>query len=930
MAIVILAGLSFGEGGTTIAQEKNKYEKQNERKNKSNRRLNRRGDKGKSNKAKIRATKFKSRTKQGEKSYKGDITGRKVVTKTSSRRSSAGRAQPNPYAGRKRKTERSVAKSAKSRPRYTNRRSESAKRVSVNPRFSSGNRERAWKGSSSGRAIKTRSRSITFTGKSNYQGGSFRSISKPSERTVKSGGVRPRSASGNYNVRKRKKPYSFRQKKAWEKAFKGDITGRTFRTKRTNERPVIQSPSQARYSNSGKRGDRPYSGGLSGGFKTAAKKSERAWKRDISGNKLRIRTSSKPTFSGSQFQPYPQKRSRNGDRAYRGKIKSGNYSSVSSRKEMAGRKSLRSEPPGQGTAKGFRFQGNIKTQKPLKGGGSISGGLKNNQGKAIRGKGISSQDIRAAKFLGNIKSSRPLKGGGSISGRLKNNSGKAIQRKEITKQDIRTSKFLGNIKSSRPLKGGGSISGRLKNNNGRAIQRKEVTQQDIRTGKYLGNIKAQRPLKGGGSVSRNNWNNRGQATTKLSNNEQNRRTRRFQGNLKLVKQAKGGGSVNIHPWNNKGNTVNQPQQSLTGRKAANFQGNAKPFIRGKYDALSSSYKGDQKRRFNYQSHPNADKKALKVRVTKNKDNSTEFEGNVKPFVRGKYDALASFYKGNDKRKYDYRKNPNAAKESLKVKQSLKNDRLSANFQGKTKDRINRHHNPASADDALKVKKPGKNYFEGGDFQGRTKVTWNYKQNPSAAKESLKNRPASKATAKGSEFQGRTKVTWNYKQNPHAAKESLKNLPPSQATAKGNKFEGRTKVTWNYKQNPHAAKESLKNLPPSKATAKGSQFQGRYKMANYSRKPNAAAGSLKGIGPSRAAISASNYQGNIKMNKSRINDRHPSYRYARTSTVKDKEKLFGIKLLFSKLFKKNEGQPDNLKEKIRKPRFDKREKDIWYD
>jgi hypothetical protein len=958
-AIVILAGLSFGEGGTAHAQEKNKYEKQNQRKNKSNRRIKRRGDKGKSNNAKLRATKFKSRTRQGEKSYSGDITGRKVITKTSPRRSSAGQAKPNPYAGRKRKTERSVARSTKPTPNYTKRRSETAKRASVNPRYSSKGRERAWKGSASGRAIKTRSKPISFTGRRNNKGVSFQSISRSSERSVKSGRVRPRSASGNYNVRKRKKPYAFRQKKPWEKSFKGDITGRTFRTKRTVERPVIKSPSQARFSRAGRKGDRPYSGGIKGGFNTATKKTERAWKKDISGNKLRIRTSNKPTFSGSQFQALPAKKSRKGEHAYKGKIKGGNYKSVSSRKESTGRRSAGSEPPGQGTARGFRFQGNIKAQKPLKGGGSISGRLRNNQGKAIQGRGTTGQDIRSAKFLGNIKSRKPLKGGGSISNRSRSNQGKAIQGRGTTDQDLRSARFLGNIKSrkplkgggsisnrsrsnqgkaiqgrgttdqdlrsarflgniksrkplkgggsisnrsrnnqgkaiqgrgttdqdlrsakflgniksrkplkgggsisnrsrnnqgkaiqgrgttdqdlksakflgnikarkplkgggtiarndwnnrgqtttklsnneqnrrtrtfqgnlklNKPLKGGGSISNRSRNNEGKAIQGRGTTDQDIRSAKFLGNIKARKPLKGGGTIARNDWNNRGRATTKLSNNEQNRRTRTFQGNLKLNKPAKGGGSVAVHPWNNKQTPINKPEQSGTGRKAANFEGNYKPLVRGQHDALASFYKGDQKRRFNYKQNPNTNKNALKVRVANSKDDGTEFKGNVKPFVRGRYDALASIYKGNDKRNYKYDKNPITAKEALKVKEIHKNNRLSADFQG------------------------------------------------------------------------------------------------------------------------------------------------RFKMANYSRnKENGVKESLKGIGPSRAAIQASNYQGNIKMSKKSIDGRHPSHKYARISTTKEKEKLFSIRLLFSKLFKKNEGQPDNLKEKIRTPRYDKRDKDIWYD
>ena len=769
--------LSFGQGGTTYAQEKNKYEKQNERKNKSNRRLKRRGDKGKSNKSKLRATKFKSRTKQGEKSYKGDITGRKVTRIRSSRlKSNASYAKPNPYAGRKRKTEASVAKKVLSRPRYSSGSSEKAKRVSVNPRFSNKTRERAWKGNASGRAINTRSKRITFTGKKSYQGGRFRSASRPSERRIKSARVSPRSASGNYSVRKRKTPYNaFRKQKGWEKAFKGDITGRTFRTKRTEGRPGVQKQVQTKYSSKGNKRDRPYSGGIGGGFRTATKKSERAWNKDISGNKLRIRTSKGPKFNGSQFSTYPQKKNRKGDRAYRGKIKGGGYKSVSSRKESAGEKSQGSKPPGAGTAKGFKFQGNIKTRKPQKGGGSISAKLRNNNGRAIQGKGTSSQDIKTAKFQGGVKLSKPKKGGGS--------------------------------------------------------------------------------------VARNNWNNLGKSTTKVSNNKQDKSIKGFQGNIKTGKPLKGGGSVARGNWNNKGKATTRPELSSEGRKASSFTGNYKPFKGGRYDALSGLYKGSQKRKFGYGRNPSADKKSLKVRNIKSKSDQSEFKGKTKPFKGGKYDALAGFYKGDVKRKYSYEKNPNSAKESLKVKQALKNDRQSAKYQGFVKSNRNYKRNPASDDEALKVRKPNKNYFKGGEFQGRSKVTWS------------------------------------------------------------------------VKRNPNASKESLKNIAPSKATAKGSKFEGRYKVVgNYARKPHAVKDALKGVGPSRAAIKAANYQGNIKMSKKSLADRHPSFRYSRNnnSSTSEKQKLFSFKLLFAKWFKKNEGQPDNVKQKERRPRFDKGEKDIWYE
>ncbi len=267
--------------GAVYAQEgKSKLERQNERKNKSNRRLKRRGDKGKSNKRSLRATRFKTRNRQGEKAFRGDITGRKVVTKISPRPSNAAKARPNPYAGAPRGGEKSRFRARNVAPRFSRRPNERAARATGGFMTASKRGERAWRGNAQGRAISTRSRKITFTRKNRYQRfpGSARSITRDPERPRKRTRIVPRSVSGTNRIRKGRSPYSaFRRQTPWEKAFKGDITGRTFRTKRTTDRPIIQKPSPTRYSSQSRINDRPYHGRMKGGFQTATKPSERAW-----------------------------------------------------------------------------------------------------------------------------------------------------------------------------------------------------------------------------------------------------------------------------------------------------------------------------------------------------------------------------------------------------------------------------------------------------------------------------------------------------------------------------------------------------------------------------------------------------------------------------------------------------------------------------
>ena len=63
------------------------------------------------------------------------------------------------------------------------------------------------------------------------------------------------------------------------------------------------------------------------------------------------------------------------------------------------------------------------------------------------------------------------------------------------------------------------------------------------------------------------------------------------------------------------------------------------------------------------------------------------------------------------------------------------------------------------------------------------------------------------------------------------------------------------------------------------------------------------------------------------------DLHPDAQFVKTNknNVDDEKGLFtNFKLWWARLFKKNDTQPDHLKEKIRKPRYDKREQGLWYD
>jgi len=875
----ILISLNLFQSNEAQAQDKkSRYEKIQERKNKSNRRLKRRGDKSK--KARRSFTKFKIRNRQGDKAYKGDIAGRKVRSRISlTKRSKAAHPQPNPYAGRKRNSEASRAKAFKKSIRYSQKPS-----------------ERAWKGGLGGQKIRTKGfkseRQRLFPQWSPYKkkrkgsgerdGARFsgqgfkgiRSISGKPEQAKSRKRVVPRSASGAYRVRKREKPYAIREKSKWESAYKGDITGRKFTPKRTNERPVIQAPPKVNYSfrGKGRKGDKAYKGKITGGYKSITSAKEKAWKNDISGTKLRIRTSQQPKFNDAHFKPYP-KRKRKGDTPFKGTLKRAGFKTAGRKTERTN-KALPQKAPGPGSVSAVRFQGNIKGGKPLKGGGSISDKIwnRNNRKKAIQGKGFNDQDQRVAKFQGNIKGGKPLKDGGSISDKIwnRNNRKKAIQGKGFRDQDQRIAKFQGNLKGGKPLKGGGSISGKTWNNKGKPVQGRGFKAQDQSIAKFQGNIKGGKPLKGGGTIARNQWNNKGKPVQGRGFKDQDQRIAKFQGNLKGGKPLKGGGSVARNQWNNKGKPVQGRGFKDQDQRIAKFQGNIKG---GKPSQGGGSIARNQ---WNNKGKP------IQGKGFKTQDEKiAKFQGNLKPRPK-----------------------------------TTDQDRQTADFTGNIKQW---KYNTGPLDEMK--------------YEGRFKRTAKYKKKPSAVKDALPGRVQGKGTAEGMDFQGRSKLARNYKKKPNAADEALPGIAPKDAASKANRYQGTIKISRNaYKKRPDAADGALPGIGPKKQAITASKYQGTLKLkrGTYKNKPFAADGAMKGIGPSKAAVTASNFQGNIKMRKGRMEDRHPSFKFDKPRDTPIEKTKFSLKLLWSKLFKKSENQPKHLKQKERRPRYDKGEEGLWND
>jgi len=469
-------------------------------------------EKAKSNRKELRSTRWKTRNKQGDKAYRGDITGSRLKKRSPRSRSRASYAQPNPYAGRKSMNE-------KQRMKY----------IRSSPRFSKRPRERAGRGP----VYSNKSIRISFTGKNAYKHDVIRTASRGSERSVRKQRIVPRTTSGAYVIRKRKRPYAWRERSPWEDAYKGDIAGRPVRVKRTTDRPSIQAPPRLTnrsykrrgdkaYSGrmaggylsiSGKRRERAYRGQAAGGYMSATKPSERAWKGDIAGFKIQTVRTKRPKWKNVDGQQY-YKSGPGDDTPYTGKIKGRDFITSRRMAEREGLPKFRGKFSLSLKSSPTNFSGNMRRRKPLGGGGSVSRGQWNNKGRPLDNRQVKKQDLQVAGFSGNIRGRKPSKGGGSISTAGWNNKGRPIDNRKIQSQDVQIARFSGNMPTpGKPYDGrrNYSVGFKMHNNKGKPIPSLGHSKQDRQIAGFTGNVKGRRkPEKGaGGSVSVLPWNNDG-------------------------------------------------------------------------------------------------------------------------------------------------------------------------------------------------------------------------------------------------------------------------------------------------------------------------------------------------------------------------------------------------------------------------------------
>jgi hypothetical protein len=220
------------------------------------------------------------------------------------------------------------------------------------------------------------------------------------------------------------------------------------------------------------------------------------------------------------------------------------------------------------------------------------------------------------------------------------------------------------------------------------------------------------------------------------------------------------------------------------------------------------------------------------------------------------------------------------------------------------------------------------------YSGKTHVPkWKriYIQNPKAADESLKKRKPKPNTYLVSGLQVKRKQE-KTKKNPASAEGALPGVGPKSGTVKAGEYAHAIKMYWSYKRNPNSSEEALKGIKPLRGLGRIVAFSGHTRLSkNYRHNPSSNVNALKVLVPGKAYARVNDFQGNTKMKK--YNDRrlHPDAQFAhgsRDNVKEDRTILMNLKLFWAKVFKKNEIQPEIVKAKEHKPRYDRKEKEVW--
>jgi hypothetical protein len=295
----------------------------------------------------------------------------------------------------------------------------------------------------------------------------------------------------------------------------------------------------------------------------------------------------------------------------------------------------------------------------------------------------------------------------------------------------------------------------------------------------------------------------------------------------------------------------------------------------------------------------------------------------------------------EKRDYGYVQNPKSNKRSLKKKEPQDVWFAAEGLQAEMRLSYAYTRSPKSNKHALKKQEPNNTVLLSSTIPMAEKRDYGYFQSPYSVKEALKKKEPNNMIIYLNGMQVPVKLDYKYIQNPRANPNSLKKKEPRNGIFAIEGLQVKVKQP-KYVASPKAEERAVKGTSksalnvrkPNAVFSKANTFQGRVRFTgNYIHNPKSDKDALKVLAPGRAYAKINNYQGNVKMSKPSGKNLHPDSKFAHSNhnNVKSERTfLMNVKLWWAKLFKKNENQTEAVKEKVRKPRYDKKEKELWKD
>jgi len=577
----------------------------------------------------------------------------------------------------------------------------------------------------------------------------------------KKGSAIPRSASQPFVTKGRKDVYWGKFSKG-EKAITTDISGNPLRRRnyRTPPNEIIQpkDPYAGRKRSSG---DRAYSGSFISGHVSSGRRTENAWKGDLSGQPLRKRADRQNQVAGEKiWSPnkaggFSAKAQSMFDRRRGIKPEKGGGGSVSGK--IQSNKPLSARAPGIGASSIMRSQNRMTGVRPLKGGGgSASGKYQSNKPLTAKAPGIGA----AAMLRGQnrITGVKPLKGGGgSISGKMQSNKPLSTRAPGIGASTIMRSE--NRMTGIKPKKGGGgSMSGKIWNNNNQPIN---VRTPGIGAGamaRYENRINSNRPVKtfdqgglnfykGSGAerarsgklmATEKSWNNNNEALPSPNYGKTAKRVAKFQGNARVREPEKGGGSVSGKLWNNNGKPIEVRTPKTAEAAAVDYSGNTKlPFFKRAYVRNPNASELALKKGRPDATVYKADGLQVSVKARETGTKPKAVKGSMPGLVPAKATVKASEYTGTMKMYWTYKHNPSSADESLNTIAPGRAHARISDYQGNVK--MKKYNDKRFLPDARFAHGPENNVKQERTMKTDFKLLWTkiFKKNgtqPNAVKE----------------------------------------------------------------------------------------------------------------------------------------------------------------------------------------------------